>query len=384
MAAEKESVIVVGAGLVGLAAGIELHRRGHPVELLERAVPGAEASTAAAGILGPQLEHEVDGPTLDLGLAAARATRALVEELQARTGIDVDWCASPAVKLAFDDAELAALAGRVTWQRARGLRAELVDGDEARRRDPALGPEAVGAAFFPDDQGLDPRRYAEALQAWARSLAGLQIGSGVPVAGLLLEGGRCRGVRLANGRERRADHVVVCGGAWSLRVPGVAEALGVGEDVVRPVRGQIVQLSGAPGVVTRVVYGPGGYVVPRRDGRVVCGSTMEDVGFDKTVTAAGVVSILERARRAVPALGEFALSSTWAGLRPATRDGLPLLGETTVPGLWLSTGHFRNGVLLAAVSAEVLGALIDGEPAAGDGRRVDVARFSPKRLASPT
>lgn len=379
MGAQKEPVIVVGAGLVGLAAAIELCRRGHAVELLERAVPGAEASTAAAGILGPQLEHEVDGPTLDVALAGARATRTLVEELRARWGIDVDWCENAAVKLAFDESEARALEKRVAWQLARGLRAELVSGDEARRRDAALGPEAVAAAFFPDDQCLDPRRYGEGLQALARSLDHLKVQSGVPVAGLLVEGGRCRGVRLDDGSERRAGDVVVCGGAWSLRVPGVAEALGVAEDAVRPVRGQIVELRGPPGLVLRVVYGPGGYIVPRSDGRVVCGSTMEDVGFDKTVTAAGVISILERARRAVPALGSFALSSTWAGLRPATRDGLPLLGETTVPGLWLSTGHFRNGVLLAAVSAQALGALLDG-----DRPPVDVARFSPKRLASPT
>lgn len=378
MGAEKESVIVVGAGLVGLATTLELARRGHPVELLERAVPGAEASTAAAGILGPQLEHETDGPTLELALAGARATHALVDELAAR-GLHVDLHTQAAVKLAFSPEETEALAQRVAWQQARGLRVELVDGDEARRRDPGLGPDAVAAAFFPDDHCLDPRRYGEALQACVRALPGVRISSGIPVSGLVLEAGRCCGVRLENGRLLRGELVVVCGGAWSLRVPDVAEAVGASMDDVRPVRGQMVELRGPPGVVQRVIYGPSGYVVPRADGRVVCGSTMEDAGFDKTVTAAGVATILERARRSVPALGAFALSTTWAGLRPAPRDGLPLLGPTRTPGLWLSTGHFRNGVLLAAVSAQVLGALVHGDQPA-----VDVASFSPERLAFRT
>jgi glycine oxidase len=379
MGVEKDPVIIVGAGLVGLAAALELCERGHPVELLERAVPGAEASTAAAGILGPQLEHEVDGPTLALALAGAAATRALVARLAAR-GVDVDLVAAPAVKLATTTAEVEALERRVAWQKARGLAAELVDEVEAHGRDPALGA-CLRAAFFPDDHCLDPRRYGEALQAWVRALPGVRLSSGVPVKEILVEGGRCRGVRLDDGRALRAPTVVVCGGAWSLRVPGVAAALGLSPEraaaLLRPVRGQMVELRGAPGVVSRVVYGPGGYVVPRGDGRVVCGSTMEDVGFDKSVTAAGVASILERSLRAVPALGGFALGATWAGLRPAPLDGLPFLGESALSGLWLSTGHFRNGVLLAAVSAQALGALLDGDPPS-----VDVAPFSPKRLAS--
>jgi glycine oxidase len=371
----KDRVIVVGAGLVGMATALELDARGLPVTLLEKAVPGAEASTAAAGILGPQLEHATDGPTLDLTLEGARATRALVARLRADVDADVDWVDAAAVKLAFSPEEVAELEGRAAWQRARGLRIDVVTGDEARRRDASLGPHALAAAFLPDDQALDPRRYGAALQAAVKKRAGIEVRSGVPVRDLLVVDGACSGVALEDGSELLGAHVVVCGGAWSTQVPGVAAALGVASDFVRPVRGQMIELRGPPGTITRVVYGPGGYLVPRRDGRVVCGSTMEEAGFDKSVTVAGAQGILERARRFVPAVGDFALVSTWAGLRPAPHDGLPLLGPTKTRGLWLSTGHFRNGVLLAAVSASALAALL-----VGDRPPVDVARFTPERL----
>jgi glycine oxidase len=331
-------VVVVGAGLVGSAVAAELLRRGFDVVLLERAVPGAEASSAAAGILGPQLEHEDDARALELGLQGREATLRWARMLLEETGVDVELAPPGARERAFDDDERRALEQRVRAQQARGLRAEWRDGE----------------AFFPDETSLDPRRYGQALIALAKK-RGAAIVTGVPVLGLVEEGGAVRGVRLADGSVQRGHAVVVCAGAWSSLVPGVAELAGISSDDVFPVRGQIVQLQGPPGLLPHMVYGGKGYVVPRRDGRVICGSTMERVGFQKEVTASGIKAVLEQALRLAPELAELPVTSTWAGLRPATRDGLPLLGPTRTPGLFLATGHFRNGVLLAALSAEVIG-----------------------------
>jgi glycine oxidase len=368
-----DRVVVVGAGLIGVALACELARRGFFVLVLEKSIAGAVstgASSAAAGILGPQLEHDDDGPTLALGLDGARATRRLLEVM----GADVDAFTSAAVKVAFDDDGARGLARRAGWQASRGLRVELVDGDEARARVPSLSFDIVRAAFFPDDHCIDPRAYLRALRVLARTRR-VDVRVGSPLAELVVERGRCVGVRLDSGEIERADAVVLCAGAWSAIAPGVDRLLGLTLEDVHPVKGQIVELY-APGVVDRVIYGDS-YLVPRGDGRVVCGSTMERTGFDSAVTADGTAKILAGARRTVPALIDAEVRSTWAGLRPATRDGLPLIGESALRGLWLSTGHFRNGVLLAALSAEIIAALLMGEPVA-----IDVLPFRPERLGS--
>lgn len=388
--ATSQHVVVVGAGLLGLAAAAQLARRGHRVTVLERAIPGAEASTAAAGILGPQLEHDDDGPTLDLGVCGREATLRLVDELTRELASeamkeqdsDVGLVKNGALKVAFTDDEAHALGKRVAWQQAKGLRVDVINAATARALVPALGDGVVSAAVFPDDHCLDPRAYGRALHALVVK-RGVTLKTGVPLTRLLERNGRVVGAILDDGARIEGDLVLVCAGAWSTRVPGVSALAGLDDDDVHPVRGQILELaSGTDGAVgdatlDRVVYGAGGYAVPRRDGRVVCGSTTEHVGFDKSVTAAGVEQLLSRVLRLLPKLGARTILSTWAGLRPSTRDGLPLIGETRAPGLWLSTGHYRNGVLLAAVSAEIIGSLIDGERTV-----VDVAPYSPKRLGS--
>lgn len=344
---------------------------------LERSIAGAvaqNASSAAAGILGPQLEHEEDGPTLALGLQGALATKRLLAALAAG-GVedDVDLFTSAAVKVACDDISAIALARRASWQKARGLRVELVEGAQARRRVPALAADVVSAAFFPDDHCLDPRVYARALRALACA-RGVQLREAT-MAGLLVEGGRCVGVQLAGGALEGGDAVVLCAGAWSAVAPGVRELLGLTLKDVHPVKGHIVELAAAPGFLDRVIYGDC-YLVPRSDGRIACGSTMERVGFDTTVSDDDIARIIARAVKTVPALANARVVSSWAGLRPATPDGLPVLGASGVPGLWLSTGHFRNGVLLAAISAEIIGALVAGDAVAS----LDLQPFLPERL----
>ncbi|MCC7112533.1 MAG: FAD-dependent oxidoreductase [Deltaproteobacteria bacterium] len=345
-ATQDRSAVVIGGGLIGCAVAAELRRRGHEVTLLERAVPGAEASSAAAGILGPQLEHEEDGPAVDLGLAGRAATLKWARTLADEVGVDVELGTPGAWVKALDDEDVAALKRRAAWQSARGLRAQWHDSERA--------------LFLPDDTTLDARLYGHGLAALARH-RGARVVSGVPVTGLLDEAGAVCGVKLADGSEERAGHVIVCAGAWSTIVPGVAEKAGLSHGTVFPVRGQIVELMGPPGLVKHMVSGGKGYVVPRKDGRLVCGSTMERVGFDKSVTAGGMKIVLDKAMKLLPAVAELRVNATWAGLRPATADGMPLLGKTRAPGLWLATGHLRMGVLLAALSGELLGAMVDGD-----------------------
>jgi glycine oxidase len=371
------TVVVVGAGLIGMAAACELARRGARVTVLERSIEGATATTAssaAAGILGPQLEHDDDGPTLELGLEGARATRRLLEAMR---GVDVDFVAQPAVKVAFDDVAATSLERRVSWQRAKGLRAELVAVDEARARVPCLSSSIVSAAFFPDDHALDPRLYLHALRSLARTRGVHVVQS--EIGELVVEHGRCVGVRTRDDVVHRADHTLLAAGAWSARMPGVRELLGLTLDDVHPVKGQIVELTaaahGTEQLIDQVIYGAV-YLVPRRDGRIVCGSTMEpSAGFDTTVTDDAVARIVAGAVRTVPALAGAHVRATWAGLRPGTKDGLPVLGATRVPGLWVSTGHFRNGVLLAAISAEIVASLVSGEAVS-----LDLMPFRAERL----
>ncbi len=348
-------VVVVGGGLVGTAVAHALRKKGVAVVVVERAVPGAEASWAAGGILSPQAECDVDGPMLRLCLDGLRATLALCEQLREELAGelgDVGLRKTGTLDVAVDDDEARALHARVAWQQALGLEARWLEAADVKRRAPV--GDVVGAALFAGEASLEPRRFFAALRARAlasgvRFLTGRRVVSVEP-----------RRVTLDDGVVD-GDAVVVCAGAWTPQVQGAGVAAGA----VFPVRGQMVELLIAGGDGTRaaavdaapVVYGCGGYLVPRGDGRVVVGSTMEHAGFEKRVTAGGLQKVLTTATSLLPTLAQATVSSTWAGLRPATTDGLPLLGCSS-SGVWVASGHFRNGVLLAAVSAERIAAAI--------------------------
>lgn len=352
-------VVVVGGGLVGTSVARALARAGAKVTVVERGVPGAEASWAAGGILSPQAECDVDGPMLRLCRRGLVDMRVLERELAVERGDGVDagigWRAAGTLDVATTAAQVATLQARVAWQRALGLSAEWLDGDAVRARAP-LGGDVVGGAFFVDEASLEPRRLFERLRASALR-AGVSFSSGRRVRHVeahAVELDRDFEGALDAGREGErieGDAVVVCAGAWTPQIAGA----GVDVDAVFPVRGVIVEVDG--GDVGRgfdvVVYGHGGYAVPRIDGRVLIGSTMDRVGFDKTITAGALSTVLHRAVTLLPGLVDRPVVSQWAGLRPATPDGLPLLGRSTT-GVWIASGHFRNGVLLAAASGALL------------------------------
>lgn len=343
-------VIIVGGGIMGLSIALELRKTTHDfdVTVLERSIPGAEASSAAAGMLAPQFESSRLGPMLDLSLLSRMAWPKWAADVQVRSGVDVGYLPCGALQVAFTEDEVHALDEKIAWQTASGLRAELLTGAELREREPHLSPRALAAAAFPDDHQVDPRRLMRAL-AVAATRAGVMFRSGT-VRSLLETEGRITGVDL-EGERLDAELVVLAAGAWSGQVAGAE----IDPARVKPVRGQMMELQLRAPLFTRLLKSANGYVVPRADGAVLVGSTMEMVGFDKNVTAEGLNKLLQAAIQLVPELSPASVTSTWAGLRPWTDDQLPFLGEGPKAGLLLATGHFRNGILLAPITARLLG-----------------------------
>ena len=260
------------------------------------------------------------------------------------------------------------LAGRAAQLEKAGIDVEVLDGEAARRLEPGLSPETRGALYFPSEASVDPRLLGRALHA-AAARAGARFVQG-QVRGIALEGGRVTGVDHESGRIA-AGAVVLAAGAWSMQVVGN----GLPAGAVRPVRGQIAVLDTRPPLLSRVIFSDKGYVVPRPDGRVLCGSTMEEAGFEKAVTAGGLLRVLELAVEVAPGLAAAPLVESWSNFRPATPDGLPILGPGRESGLFYATGHYRNGVLLTPITADVVSAAVLGRSTP-----VDLAPFGPARL----
>lgn len=344
-------IIVIGGGIIGTAAALRLRDRGANVTVLERAVIGAEASTVAAGILGGQVEAH-DEAQLRTFVRARDGYASFVADLEQRTGIAVGHKVCGIVKLVENEARARK---DCDLHASLGLRAELLQGPEVREVEPSVAEDRRLALFFPDDAQVEPERLLRALTVAAHA-AGVTVRTGAHVTGLVVSGGACRGVSVGS-ETIGADAVVLAAGSWASLVPGVPSET----PRVTPARGQIVALEQRPARTKRIVFHEGGYVVPRGDGRVLCGSTVEHVGYEKAVTAKGLVDILSTACSAVPSLASATLSGTASNFRPLVRDADgPLVGASNLAGLHLATGHYRNGILLAnetasAVVSAVLG-----------------------------
>ncbi|MEO5331787.1 MAG: glycine oxidase ThiO [Magnetococcus sp. YQC-5] len=361
-----EHVVIIGAGVMGCACAHRLGEAGFAVTLLEKALPGAESSAAAAGILGAQSEVSGPGPFFELCLASRQRFRDYVSELSALTGVATGYEDSGVLEVALDPAEGRISVARAEWMLDRGVRVELLDREEARRLEPALTEEMVGASYFPDDHQVDPVALSAALAA-AAARVGAVFQTGTRVRELVVTGHRVTGVRTDTG-VLKADRVVVAGGAWSTEIQGLPAL----RTMIKPMAGQIVQMASRPPLFRHVVYGYQGYVVPRRDGRMVMGSTLEDRGFDKAVTVEGLNRITGMGMALIPGLKNARFTGAWSGLRPATADGWPLLGKTAVEGLYFAAGHFRNGILLTPITAEVILDLIQERSPS-----VDISGFAP-------
>lgn len=367
-------VLVIGGGVIGCALARELAASGARVRVLERDQPVEHASAAAAGMLSPLAEAADPGEFLSLLRAGRELFPALARELREEVGAEIGYRDEGTLFLALTEEDERELTARYTWQKRTALPVELLDREAALSLEPALSPSLRWALRFPDDHQVDSRRFAEALRDAALA-AGAEISSGARVAEVSTTGGRVSGVRLSDGQRIGAAAVVVAAGCWSGEIGGLPRAL-----PVRPVHGQLLALATDQPLLAHVVDTPRVYLVPRAGGRVVVGTTVEEIGFRKRVSEEATALLRAAAAEAVPALMEATLAESWSGLRPGTPDGLPILGaDPALPGLFHATGHFRNGILLAPITAELVGAAVLGRSPRLDLSPYSVARFTGAR-----
>ncbi len=360
--------IVIGGGVVGAATVRALAARGRRVLLLERAMPGAEASGAAAGMLAPQIEVLADDPILPLAIAARGRYPALVEELDRRTGVNVGYHAGGSVQLALDADEAALLQHQVAAQRALGLRAEWLDRAALVRRHPGVGAAALGALLAPDDARVNNVTLTAALLADAIR-HGAEIVDHEEATGVIVTSARVTGVETGK-RRYSAGAAVVAAGAWSPALRGLPRSLRI-----EPIRGQIAVVSWPRGEPAGVLFGRHAYVVPRGS-EALLGSTMEAAGFAKDTTPGGLAQVFTGTAALLPALAAQPVLRTWAGLRPVTPDGRPLIGaDPDVAGLWYATGHGRKGILLGPLTGEIVRDLMLEGATAWDISPCAVTRF---------
>ena len=363
-------LVVVGGGVIGLSCAWRLARRGARVAVLERGEPGQGATRVAAGMLAPVGELTFGEPELlELTLAAARLYPEFVAELEAATGIATGYERMGALHVALDRDEAAQLRRVHDLQRSLDLEAEWLPPRRCRELEPGLTPSFHGGVLAADEAAVDPRALTRALLA-ACAAAGVEVHGGTEVVDGIFEGERLVGVRAASRRsdtqevqdrrldaEVRAGTVLLATGAWSGTAEWLPEAA---RPPVRPVKGQVVELRGRRGepVARHILASERVYLVPRADGRLVVGATVEEMGFDTAVTAGGVHELLREAYRLLPEVAEMEWVGATAGLRPGTPDNLPLVGPGAVDGLLLATGHYRNGILMAPLAAQTVAELL--------------------------
>ncbi|MDX5930735.1 glycine oxidase ThiO [Acidiphilium acidophilum] len=350
---------IIGAGVIGLALGWRLAQRGVAVEIFEREIAGCGASHAAAGMLAAGCEAEPGEAALGvLSRESLALWPAFAAEVEAASGCEVGLRREGTLLVALNRDDAAKLRHDMAFQRSQGIMLEWLTPGEAREREPYLAPQLAGAVFSPDDIQVDNRALVAALVVAFRRAGGI-LHEGSPVSRVETGPGRVAGVVVGEA-VHEADVVVVAAGAWSGGID-----LPVARPPVRPVKGQMlaVQMDAAAPLVRHVIWAPKAYLVPRADGRLIVGATVEERGFDARMTAGGLYALLDGAWRAVPGIEDLPVIETWVGFRPGSRDDAPILGPTALPGLMLCCGHHRNGILLTPVTAAAMAAtILDGTP----------------------
>lgn len=349
-------VLIIGGGIIGCSIALELSHAGVRVVLLERDRIGCEASGEAAGMLAPQAEGLPPGPFLDLCLKSREMFAPLQEMLQEETGIDIEYIRSGILHLLFTEEDIAHGKRMLEEQRVRGLTVEWWDRQQVLEAEPHVTPEIHGALYLPDDHQVQNARMVRALALFG-ARQGVEIVEGSPVTGLVRDRDRVIGVRSVT-ETYHAGKVVIAAGAWS---GGIGELLGR-EIPIQPARGQLLSLGTQGDLCRHILYAGKGYLTPWPNGEVVVGSTVEFVGFEKAVTVAGMEELLTLAKHLVPTVGSRPILRAWSGFRPWTPDELPYLGVVpNAPGLYIASGHGRNGILLAPVTGHLMSELLRGD-----------------------
>lgn len=356
-------VAVVGGGVIGLSLARELSARGLDVVVLERGRTGEEASWAAAGLLTAQSDAAAPSAFFRFARESRDLYPGWTDALRQETGLDAGWRPTGVLRCGSG-----ATLDRFGWQVEEGLPVEVLDRPEALRRSGGrIAPSLSDGLFFPSDSVVHSRWLVAALRR-SLEIRGVPVREGVAVVRFLSAGGKCVGVETSAG-DVSAAQVVDAAGAWANLDPTLGFSV-----PVEPIRGQIVELED-DGPFPTVLESDDVYLVPRADGRILVGATVERCGFRKEVTVSGVARLLAAALLLSPSLENARVSGAWSGLRPGTPDGMPLLGESPLPGLYLACGHFRNGILLAPITALRLADLLTGVEVS------DLIPFAPGRFA---
>ena len=362
--------LIIGGGVIGLSIAREIRVRGAGnVAVIDRGRCGGEASWAAAGMLAPNAETHEEGAFFRLCTDSNALYPDFTAQLFEETGLDIELDRTGTLFLSFGEGDDRAVSEKYEWQRSTGIAVERLTAEEARKLEPEISVSVRGGLFYPGDWQVENRKLVEALRR-SCELSGVSIREGLEATELLSEGHRIVGVRTLEG-EIRSDTVVVANGSWACSL--------LGGSVIRPIRGQMIRLGGGSGrVIEHVIYSSRAYVVPRADGRVLVGATVEDVGYRKEVLPEAIEELRGAALEIAPALGNFDIIEAWSGLRPFAADGLPVIGW--VPGrdgLFVATGHFRNGILLAPITGAIAAEAITGR---GGSEYLDT--FGPARFFS--
>jgi len=366
---QTADVVIVGGGVIGLTLARALAQRGvGDVCLIERSSLGGEASFAAGGILAPQAEANGRDEFFELACRSRDLYPEFAAALSEETGIDVELDSTGTLYVALNEGDFEEIEKRYAWQSKAGLDVEKLTPAQARELEPCVAESIRGALSFPRDVQVENRRLLNALVNSVNQL-GVALMTNINVDSIVIEKGAITGVRTSRGFVS-CQTVVVAAGSWSSTIEEARTPK------IEPVRGQMICFNAKPQLTRHVIYSPRGYLVPRHDGRLLAGSTSENAGFTKQVTAGGISQILTNAHEISPGISTLPIVDTWSGLRPRAADGLPVLGPCDeIDGLFYATGHYRNGILLAPVTGELIAeAVVAG--------RISplLAAFSPNRF----
>lgn len=342
--------LIIGGGVIGLSIACELHKKkAGKVTILERGAIGRESSYAAAGMLAPNVEAEKQDDFFYFCNESNRLYPNFSDELLDETGVDIQLDKNGTLYLALTENDSAEIQKRFDWQKRAGLQVEFLSTEETRRIEPFVSPDVVGSLFFPNDWQVENCKLLDALQKYCE-INQIKIRENTVINNLLIENGKIIGAE-SEGEKFFAEKVILTTGAWT----SLVKAQNFTMPKVKPIRGQMIAFQTAKRLFKKVIHSPRGYLVPRQDGRILIGATVEDVGFDKEMTNAGIEYLRETAFEIAPSLANLEIYEKWAGLRPFSTDGLPILGKFAgIENLFVAVAHFRNGILLAPLTAKIL------------------------------
>ncbi len=367
----NSDILIIGGGVIGLSLARALHKKGFKkITILDKGEIGKESSYAAAGMLAVQAETDRADAFFGFCNESNKLYPKFAEELFNETSIDIELDKEGTLYLAFNERDETELRERYEWQKKAGLDVEKLSAVETHKLEPFVSPEIRGSLFFPNDWQVENRRLIDALEKYCE-LNKIEIRENVEINNLLTENGTVIGAETVS-EKFYAEKVVLATGAWS----SLIKADGFELPEIKPIRGQIIEFQTAKRLFQKVIYSPRGYLVPRIDGRILVGATVEDAGFDKTLSENAAKFLRENAQEIAPNLVNLKIHDQWIGLRPFASDGLPVLGEIeNAENLFIMTAHYRNGILLAPITAKIL-----AEKIADDKHSDYFEKFSPNRF----